>query len=154
MNYTPISFVTLSPPLNYEEAIYWLYPCYNHEMRVGRDAIKYERLDLLVRTREVLKHAAAKQARELGWHAFTTVESQWTAEYGDVFVRLATHEQPGWERIDLWRGPEESPVLRLMPQGVQVIDLPLRPLMYRGEISRAALHENVLYIVLAIVAPA
>ena len=147
----PLDGVRFGPPLiaplRHDPEIYWLYPACYAELPISYEVFVHSGLDL-THERHGLDVCVRKAAHGAGWQRFVV---QWQ-EYNDDdrrmhIVRATGYECPLFERISVYRAPPHLRELHLRPQGADVIDLPLRRLVYHGRQERGALYENMLYVV-------
>lgn len=136
--------------LTYDNAIYWLNPFCYAEYRVDWHVMRDAAFDIQAYVQEQLRRTGATEMAKMhdGWLRYTTIADE--RNEGDMTIfRHTLYEQPGFTEIKLLRAPNEWVVFRRFDDTThQVVELPLRRLMYRGERVRGALHDNVLYVVL------
>jgi len=142
-------YYTPPPPLTYHEEIYWPEPALFSEYRISWHVLHDAAFDARKYVDEELRIAGAREVakQNVGWLRYVIVPSERTEDYGDLIVRHTIYEQPGYAEIKLFRAPSGWTTFRKMDDQHNVVDVPLRRLMYHGERVRGALHDGVLYVV-------
>lgn len=145
--YGPI--YTAAPPLAYHDAIYWIAPALYYEWSISRYVLRDAKFDARRHAEEGLRLAAPRLVAEKcpDWRRYVTVPSEHWKDDDILVLRHTLYEQPGYREIKLWRAPSNWTTFRQLDESMNVIDLPLRRLMYHGEAARGALHDDVLYVV-------
>jgi len=137
-------------PLTTDDAIFWIDPHLQSEYRV---AMEIER-DAYPGTQRAILGARDERNRELQrmipreWAGVTTAdEIERDTQHFLTIYRRRAFEQPGYERIEVWRAPSHITEFRIAPQGKPIITLSLRRLSYYSQRVLGVLHDGVLYVV-------